>query len=76
MKAVKAIYENGKIKLAEKPAEPGPTEVLVVFPEPAEDSWQKILDDPTPRPRLAKWIKEVKREIAQGKAIPLDVDDL
>jgi ABC-type taurine transport system ATPase subunit len=76
MKAVKAIYENGRIKLAEKPVAAGPVEVLVVFPEQADDPWAAIVNDPTPRPALAKWIKEVKREIAQGKAKPLRLDDL
>ena len=76
MKAVKAIYKNGKIKLAEKPAEPGPVEVLVVFPEPASDPWQAIVDDPSPRPALGKWVKEVKKAIAQGKVKALSVEDL
>ena len=39
MKAIKAIYENGKVKLSEKPEEPGPVEVVVVFPEPSDDPW-------------------------------------
>lgn len=76
MKAVKAVYEKGKIKLSERPAEQGPMEVLVVFPEPADDPWEEILNDPTPRPTLAKWVKEVKKEIAEGKAKPLDVGQL
>jgi hypothetical protein len=76
MKAVKAIYEKGKVKLSEKPTEAGPMEVLVVFPEPADDPWEAILNDPTPRPALAKWVEEVKEEIAQGKATPLNLDDL
>jgi hypothetical protein len=71
MKAVKAIYEKGKIKLAEKPTALGPMEVLVVFPEAEDDPWSEILNDPTPRPALAKWVKDVKKEIAQGKAKPL-----
>lgn len=72
MKAVKAIYHNGKVKLSEKPSDPGPVEVVVVFPEPSDDPWETILKDPTPRPALARWIKEVRKEIAQGKAKPLD----
>jgi hypothetical protein len=51
-------------------------EVLVVFPEAAEDPWEKILKDPRPRPQLAKLVKEVKKEIAQGKAKSLNLDDL
>ena len=76
MRAVKAIYEKGKIKLSEKPAEQGPMEVLVVFPEPADDPWDEILNDPTPRPALTKWVNEVKQEIADGKAKRLDVGQL
>ena len=80
MKAVKAIYEKGKIKLSEKVSEKlsgqGPLEVLVVFPEPAQDPWEEILNDPTPRPKLSKFVNQVKKEIAQGKAKPLDLDDL
>lgn len=80
MKAVKAIYENGKIKLSEKVSEKlseqGPLEVLVVFPEPAQDPWEEILNDRRPRPKLSKLVKQVKKEIAQGKAKPLDLDDL
>lgn len=76
MKAIKATYKNGKITLPEKPQEPGPLEVLVVFPEASDDPWQQILCDPTPRPALAQWTKEVEEEIAQGKASPLDPDQL
>ena len=76
MKAVKAIYEKGKVKLSEKPKSQGPIEVLVVFPEAADDPWSEILNDATPRPALARWAKEVKQEIAQGKANPLQIEQL
>ena len=76
MRAIKATYKNGKITLSEKLSDPGPLEVLVVFPEPADDPWQQILNDPTPRPALVQWIKEVEKEIAEGKATPLDLDQL
>ena len=76
MKAVKAIYEKGKIKLSEKPAEEGPMEVVVVFPELAKDRWEEILNDPTPRPKLNNLVAQVKKEIVQGKAKPLNLDDL
>jgi hypothetical protein len=76
MKAIKATYKNGKITLSETPTEAGPMEVLVVFPEATDDPWQQILSDPTPRPALTKWIKEVEEEIAQGKTTPLDLDRL
>jgi len=76
MKAVKATYKNGKITLSEKLLEKGPMEVLVVFPEATDDPWQQILSDPTPRPALTQWMKEVEEEIAQGKTTPLDLDRL
>ena len=76
MKAVKAIYEKGKIKLSEKPDARGPVEVVVVFPELSDDPWEAILNDPTPRPKLSKLVAQVKRDIAKGKAKPLNLDDL
>jgi hypothetical protein len=76
MKAVKAIYEKGKIKLSEKPVESGPLEVLVVFPEEAADPWQEILSDAKPRPKLNKLVEQVKKQVGQGKAKPLNLDDL
>ena len=81
MKEIKALYHNGGIEFLEPvpdlTPELGPIEVVVRFPEATdEDPWQKILDDPTPRPRLEEWIKEVEDEIAQGKTEPLDLDRL
>jgi hypothetical protein len=76
MKAIKAIYKNGKVKLSETPTEPGPMEVVVVFPEPSDDPWEAILSDPRPRPALARRIQEVRDEIAKGKTKPLDLDAL
>jgi predicted DNA-binding antitoxin AbrB/MazE fold protein len=77
MKAIQGIYENGQIKLSEPaPISDGePVNVLVVFPED-EDSWQKILDDPSPRPALDKYVQESLEEIAQGKTQPLDLNQL
>jgi len=76
MKALKGIYKNGKIELAEKPTERGPMEVVVVFPEPSDDPWQSILNDSRPRPALLRRIKEVRKEIAEGKAKPLKLGQL
>jgi hypothetical protein len=74
MRAVKAIYEKGKIKLAEKPEEKGPVEVLVVFPE--SDPWESILNENPPRESFLKYVEECKEQIRQGKAKPLNLDDL
>ena len=40
MKAVKGIYQNGKITLSEDPAADGPVEVLVIFPDAEDEPWQ------------------------------------
>ncbi len=76
MRAVKAIYENGKVKLSEKPDQPGPVEVLVVFPEPNDDPWEAILNEKTPRPAFVKFAQKCMDEIRQGKAKPLKLEQL
>ncbi|MGQ0634416.1 MAG: hypothetical protein ACT4QC_07395 [Planctomycetaceae bacterium] len=76
MKAIKAQFEKGKIKLCEPPPEEGPVDVLIVFPEVEIDPWERILKDPTPRPALAKKAAEIRAQIAAGKAKPLNLDDL
>jgi hypothetical protein len=76
MKAVKAIYEKGTIKLSEQPSEEGPLEVLVVFPSATDDPWQAILDEETRRPSFEEFAKACEEEIRQGKAVPLRLDDL
>ena len=76
MKAVKATYQDGKITLSESPPEAGPIDVLVVFPDATEDPWQAILAEKTPRPAFAKFVKECEKEIAKGRAKPLDLGQL
>jgi predicted DNA-binding antitoxin AbrB/MazE fold protein len=78
MKAIQAVYENGQIKLSEPvPVFDGESvKVLVVFPDPAEDPWERILNDPSPRPALDKLVRECQEEIAQGKAAPLNLNEL
>jgi hypothetical protein len=76
MKAVKAIYQNGRIKLSEKPEDPGPMEVVVVFSEPSDDLWERILSEKTPRPSFARFAQKCLEEIHQGKAKPLRLKDL
>ena len=76
MKAVKAIYDKGKIELSEEPTEQGPVEVLVVFPEPADDPWEAILTEPTPRPAFLKYVQECEEAIRNGEVKPLNLDDL
>lgn len=76
MKAIKATYENGKVTLAERPSEPGPMEVLVVFPEAADDRWREILQERRLRPAFAKFAEKCLKEIKKGKAKPFKLDDL
>lgn len=38
--------------------------------------WNRILTDPQPRVELTKWIAEVEKEIASGRARPLQIEDL
>jgi|GraSoiStandDraft_55_1057291.scaffolds.fasta_scaffold1523614_1 hypothetical protein len=78
MKAVKAVYQNGQITFSEPVpnAEPGPTNVLIVFPEEADDPWHSILEDSTPRPALDRYVQACLDEIAQGKSEPLNLEQL
>ena len=76
MKAVKATYKNGQVTFAENPPEAGPVEVLVVFPEATDDPWAGILAEETPRPAFAEFAKSCLEKIAEGKAKPLELDQL
>jgi len=76
MKAVKAIYDKGTLKLAEPAPEEGPVEVVVVFPEQTDDPWERIENEPTLRPAFAKFMQECQEQIDQGQAKPLDLNDL
>jgi hypothetical protein len=76
MKAVKATYASGQITFSEAPPEVGPVEVLVVFPEEADDPWASVLGEQTARPAFAAFAKECLEKIGKGKAKPLDLDQL
>ena len=76
MKAIKAVFEDGRLSLSEEAPAKGPIEVVVVFPNGEEDPWEKILHDKRPRPALDEMIREVERDIAGGKTMPLDLDQL
>src|SRR5260370_16923110 len=58
MKAVKAVYENGQLKLSEPAPEDGPVEVLVLFPENGDEAWEKIENEPAMRPAFAKFMEK------------------
>ena len=76
MKAVRGTYAKGKIRLNEPAPDSGPVDVLVVFPETADDPWAAILAETKPRRSFAKFVKQCEAEIAAGKAKPLDFDQL
>jgi hypothetical protein len=77
LKAIKGTYKDGRVELSEPvPDGEGPVEVLVVFPDVASDPWQSILEDSRPRPIMEQWMNEVEKEIAEGKAEPLDPNKL
>ena len=40
------------------------------------DDWEKIINDPTPRPKLAAKLKQLERLAAEGKDEPMDWDRL
>lgn len=65
MKAIRAKFKNGKVTLAEQAPENGPVDVLVVFPEAADDPWQAILAEKKPRRAFAQFAKKCLKEIAQ-----------
>ena len=74
MKAIRATYSDGRISFSEGISESGPVEVLVVFPEAADDPWNEILEERTPRPAFADFAAECLKKIAKGKAKPLELD--
>jgi len=51
-------------------------EVLVVFPGSADDPWEAILNEKTPRPAFLKFVEECQEEIRKGNTKPLNLDDL
>lgn len=72
MKAVHARYENGQVKLDEKPELTEAAEVIVIFPD--ADPWEVILNDPAPRPALSKMADEVIQDHKAGKTEPFPPD--
>ena len=76
MKAVKAVYDKGILKLEEPVPDSGPIEVLVVFPDEVDDAWERIENEAAPRPSFAKFMQECQEQINQGQAKALDLNDL
>ena len=78
MIAVRALYENGQVTLLD-PVDAngdGPLEGVLVLPVPEVDHWDRIINDPTPRPALMQEGDEILAELRAGMTEPLDPDDL
>jgi hypothetical protein len=45
-------------------------------PKLGDDEWERIINDPTPRPKLSAKLKQLQRLAAERKDEPLDWDRL
>jgi len=70
MKSIRAIFENGQVRLLEPVDVAGPVEGVLVLPDP--DPWDELIRDPSPRPGLAKEADEVLQRHHGGQSKPLD----
>jgi hypothetical protein len=48
----------------------------VAKPDPSDARWERIINDPKPRPKLAAKLKQFERLAAEGKDEPMDWDRL
>jgi hypothetical protein len=48
----------------------------VAKPKHGDDEWERIINDPAPRPKLAAKLKQLERLAAEGKDEPMDWDRL
>jgi hypothetical protein len=74
MIAIRALYENGQVTLLD-PVDSngdGPLEGLLVLPRPEADPWDRIINDPTPRPALTREGDEVLAEHRAGRTGPME----
>ena len=76
MKILKAKYENGQVRLTEAAPESGPVDVEVVFLDPDDRRWDKIIRDFAPRSALSAEADQVLADNRAGKTTPLDPDKL
>jgi hypothetical protein len=76
MRAIKAVFREGQFILTEPAPSTGPVDVLIVFPEAVEDPWEAILQEKEIRPSFAEYMAKAEEEIAQGRAAPLDLNQL
>jgi hypothetical protein len=54
--AVKAIYQDGQIRLVEPARDQRPVEVMATFPKNGPDLWEPISSEVTARPAFAKFM--------------------
>jgi hypothetical protein len=45
-------------------------------PDQSDARWERIINDPKPRPKLAAKLKQLQRLVAEGKDEPMDWDRL
>jgi len=74
MRAIRATLENGKVILHEPFDDKGRFDAIVVVLE--RDPWDATINDPRPRPELARAGEEALKEFNEGKTTPLDPDNL
>jgi hypothetical protein len=74
VKAIKAVIDNGQIVPAEPLDLVGRYDAVVVVLD--TDPWDAILNDPRPRPELAKAAREAEEDFLQGRTTPLDPDKM
>lgn len=65
MKAIKAIVENGQVRLTEPLGEEGPRDAIVVVMD--ADPWEVIVRDERPRPALRKAREDALAQFDAGK---------
>ena len=47
-----------------------------IKPKTGDEEWERVINDPTPRPKLAAKLKQLERLAAEGKDEPMDWDRL
>jgi hypothetical protein len=74
MRAIKAVIDHGQIVPDEPLDLSGRHDAILVVLD--VDPWNAILQDPRPRPELAKAGDEALADYLQGKTSPLDPDTM
>jgi hypothetical protein len=72
MQAIKAVVQDGNVVLDGPLPLQGRYEAILVLLDP--DPWDAILNDPRPRPELAKASQAALEEFLSGKTKVIDLD--